>query len=354
MTPDPQLAVAAGQPKDWGLEAFARRCTAPLNPHCQDKWSVQHCLPPRTQLYVTTLLISGLLISGLTSLEGTHEYEREVLRAVAQGESALAHVLSVALLTASVVVLACSMLVSCSSATTTDPQAAQQAHARASLTAGARATQTAMISASQTVAAIPLIPLPYAAAAPGPSCDTGGAVWTAQTASGVSCLAQPARLRLTALPDASGNCCQNEVDWSFGQSGKLPATYRVNVELSGLLGQKSTGQITAALVVNLRTPSGDASSFTITFYLVPGSSSNYNVRFDGPETGFVSYPAANFTKSTSSAIEVDTDMVKAAINGTIVFTRSLALPYTVTGIALTMSGPSGDTVEFSNLQVEAV
>src|SRR5262249_25118028 len=161
------------------------------------------------------------------------------------------------LLLAVLVLVICSMLMGCSSGTTTDLQAAQQAHARASLTAGAQATQTARVAASQTAAAIPLIPLPYTAAAPGPGCDSVGATWTAQPARGVSCLTNPSRVRLTALSDASGNCCQNEADWTFGQSGKLPVTYRVSVQLSGLLDQSSAGQVSASLNVNLHAPSGN-------------------------------------------------------------------------------------------------
>lgn len=237
---------------------------------------------------------------------------------------------------------------------TTDPAAAQVAHARATLTASARATQIVVAAASQTAAALPLIPLPYMAAAPGPGCDTAGASWTAQTAQGVTCLASPGRLRLTALPDAAGNCCQNEVDWALGQTGRLPASYRVSVQISGLLGQTHAGEtnIMGSLFLNLRTPAGADTSFRIGFTVVAGSSAKYLIYLDGFESGFVTYDPANLTKPATISIEVKDSDGSGAINGITELHRSVTIPYTVTGIALKMSGPSGTHADFANLRVE--
>lgn len=259
------------------------------------------------------------------------------------------HALVVALLATSVGVFICSLLVGCSSATT-DPQAAQQARARASLTAGAQATQSAVVAASQTAAAIPLIPLPYHAAAPGPGCDTGTAQWTAQAATGVACLANPSRLQLTGLPDASGNCCQNEADWTFGLSGKLPATYRVSVQISGLLSQSAAAQLTASLTVNLSSPSGTG-TLGIDFFAAQGPGGTYNIHFVGSETGFVSFDTS---KPVTVAIEVSNNGASGLINGTRKLTHGLPSFYTPTGITLKMSGAPSDHADFANLSVEQV
>lgn len=251
---------------------------------------------------------------------------------------------SVALLVAAIGVLVCSMFVGCSGTTTSDAGATQRLHASATLTAGAGATQAARAAASQTAAAIPLIALPYRAAAPGPGCDSSGATWTAQTPpQGASCLANPARLRVTAGTAPSGDCCTSEVDWTFEQTGKLPDNYRVSVEVSNI------AQGNAGLVLNLLNTSGRTTSFSVGFAVISGTSAQYGAYLDGHETGFVSF---TLTTPTILTIEVKNSVASCKINGDTKLQNNDVVPYTVTGVSLQMGGTSGDHADFANFSVE--
>lgn len=248
--------------------------------------------------------------------------------------------------------LLCMLLVSCSG--TGFLNRGGQAAAGGGSLAGAQATQTA--SAHATEGALPLIPLPYTAAAP--SCNEHVGSWRAMAAQGVMCLAGPDRVRVTALPYTTGSCCVNEVEWPFGLPGRFPNTFRVSVDVSGLAGQTlpSGTDLIARLNVHLQPAVGLRGASPILsagFDISDGSSASYTGSLAGPHADG-NFAMADLARPATVVITVDASTASCAINGTTYLTSRVLTPVTVIGISLEIIGPQGATVEFSNLKVEQV
>ena len=217
------------------------------------------------------------------------------------------------------------------------------------------ATATAAARATATAGTIPLIALPISESAPG--CGTTAADWIVQSAEGVACLNNPQRMHLAGEPYASSFCCENQVELPFGTAGRLSSTFRVTVEVSGLLGQVRSGDdLIARLFVRLE-PDKDLfgpSPFFITGFDVGGDGSAvYTLGLSGRNASGA-FDTAMLMRPITVALTVDAYTASVALNGVTYLQRPLATPVTVAAIALQMVGPSGSSVEFSNLKVELV
>lgn len=216
---------------------------------------------------------------------------------------------------------------------------------------------SAAAAATATAGTIPLFALPYSESAPG--CGADSAAWYVQAAKGVSCLTSPQRVHLTGEPYGSNSsCCYNEVELPFGSATRLSSTFRVTVDIAGLLGQAHSADdsLIARLVVRLRPAKGlvGPSPAFVTGLLVGGDGSvSYDLSLAGRDA-VGGYDAANLTRPVTVSTTVDDYSAAIALNGATYLQRPLTTPVTVAAIALQVVGPAGDSVEYSNLKVEQV
>ncbi len=157
---------------------------------------------------------------------------------------------------------------------------------------------------------------------------------------------------------SSSFCCENDLELPFGSTSRLPSTFRVTVDIAGLLGQLHTSNdnLIARLVVRLEPAKGltGASPVFLAGFSVSGDgSASYTFGLSGADATDT-LDAGSLTRPITVEITVDAYKAAIALNGVTYLQRPVSTPVTVAGIALQMVGPSGASVEFSNLKVEKV
>lgn len=212
-------------------------------------------------------------------------------------------------------------------------------------------------AATATAQPIPVFKLPHTEGAPG--CGATASAWYVVSGAGVSCLDNPQRVHLTGEPYGSdSSCCYNEVELPFGSTERLSSTFRIAVDVAGLMGQvhAGDGDLIARLVVRLRPAKGllGASPVFIVGFSVGGDGSvSYQLALSGSDTAG-SLDMTDLARPLSVSITVDAYSAQIALNGATYLQRLITTPVSVAAIALQVVGPAGDSVEYSNFEVDPV